>query len=42
MTILVVVNHARDWPFEIEGARVVTARQYLTGAAGPDNHSMLQ
>ena len=39
MTILVVVNHARDWPFEIEGARVVTARQYLTGAAGPDNHS---
>ena len=32
MTILVVVNHARDWPFEIEGARVVTARQYLTGA----------
>ena len=40
MTILVVVNHVRDWPFEIEGARVVTARQYLTGAAGPDNHSM--
>jgi glutathione synthase/RimK-type ligase-like ATP-grasp enzyme len=39
MTVLVVVNHARDWPFEIEGARVVTARQYLTGAAYTESQS---
>jgi len=39
MTILIVVNHARDWPFDIEGARVVTARDYLTDPAYADNHS---
>ena len=39
MTVLVVVNHARDWPFEIEGARVVTARQYLTGAVYTESQS---
>ena len=33
MNILFVVNHPRDWPFEIEGARVVTAREYLTDPA---------
>jgi glutathione synthase/RimK-type ligase-like ATP-grasp enzyme len=30
MNILFIVNHARDWPFDIEGARVVSAREYLT------------
>ena len=39
MTILIVVNHVRDWPFDIEGARVVTARDYLTDPAYADNHS---
>ena len=39
MTILIVVNHARDWPFDIDGARVVTARDYLTDPAYADNHS---
>jgi hypothetical protein len=39
MNILVVVNHARDWPFEIDGARVVTARDYLTDPAYAENQS---
>jgi glutathione synthase/RimK-type ligase-like ATP-grasp enzyme len=33
MNVLVVVNHPRDWPFAIEGTRVVSAREYLTDAA---------
>jgi len=33
MTVLVVVHHPRDWPFEIAGTRVVTARDYLTDPA---------
>jgi glutathione synthase/RimK-type ligase-like ATP-grasp enzyme len=33
MNHLFVVNHPRDWPFDIEGVRVVTAREYLTDPA---------
>jgi glutathione synthase/RimK-type ligase-like ATP-grasp enzyme len=39
MTVLVVVNHRRDWPFEIAGTRVVTAREYLTDPAYSENQS---
>ncbi|HEY3461630.1 MAG TPA: RimK family protein [Casimicrobiaceae bacterium] len=39
MGILVVVNHPRDWPLDIEGMRVVTARDYLTDPAYSENHS---
>jgi len=39
MTILVVVNHPRDWPFEIAGTRVVTARDYLTDPAYSETQS---
>jgi glutathione synthase/RimK-type ligase-like ATP-grasp enzyme len=33
MNVCFVVNHARDWPFAIDGVRVVTAREYLTDPA---------
>jgi len=39
MGILVVVNHPRDWPFDIEGMRVVTARDYLTDPAYSESHA---
>jgi glutathione synthase/RimK-type ligase-like ATP-grasp enzyme len=39
MSILFVVNHPRDWPFEIEGTRIVTARDYLTDPAYSESHS---
>ncbi len=39
MTILVVVSHPRDWPFEIAGTRVVTARDYLTDPAYSETQS---
>ena len=39
MTILVVVNHPRDWPFEITGTRIVTARDYLTDPAYSETQS---
>jgi len=39
MTTLVVVNHPRDWPFEISGMRIVTARDYLTDPAYSENQS---
>jgi glutathione synthase/RimK-type ligase-like ATP-grasp enzyme len=39
MGTLVVVNHPRDWPFEIEGMRIVTARDYLTDPAYTENQS---
>src|SRR5690349_12326495 len=39
MTVLVVVHHPRDWPFEIAGTRVVTARDYLTDPAYSENQS---
>jgi glutathione synthase/RimK-type ligase-like ATP-grasp enzyme len=39
MTMLVVVNHPRDWPYEIEGMRIVTARDYLTDPAYSENQS---
>ncbi|HSU44728.1 MAG TPA: RimK-like ATPgrasp N-terminal domain-containing protein, partial [Casimicrobiaceae bacterium] len=39
MTLLVVVNHPRDWPFEIAGTRIVTARDYLTDPAYSENQS---
>ena len=31
--VLIVVNHARDWPNEVPGATVISAREYLTDAA---------
>lgn len=31
METLVVVTHAGDWPLRLEGTRLVTAKQYLTG-----------
>src|SRR5258706_3212567 len=33
MNVLFVVNHRRDWPGEIPGASIVSAREYLTDAA---------
>src|SRR5690348_1374072 len=39
MSVLVVVNHPRDWPFEIAGTRIVTARDYLTDPAYSENQS---
>jgi glutathione synthase/RimK-type ligase-like ATP-grasp enzyme len=39
MTLLVVVHHPRDWPFDIPGARVVTARDYLTDPAYSESQS---
>ena len=39
MTVLVVVHHPRDWPFEIPGTRVVTARDYLTDPAYSESQS---
>ena len=39
MTILVVVSHPRDWPFEIAGMRIVTARDYLTDPAYSESPS---
>jgi glutathione synthase/RimK-type ligase-like ATP-grasp enzyme len=39
MTTLVVVNHPRDWPFEIAGMRIVTARDYLTDPVYSENPS---
>ena len=39
MNVVFVVNHPRDWPFEIEGARVVSAREYLTDPAWSDVQS---
>ena len=33
MNVLVVVNNARDWPCEVPGATVISAREYLTDAA---------
>jgi len=39
MSVLAVVNHPRDWPFEIAGMRIVTARDYLTDPAYSENHS---
>lgn len=39
MSVLLVVNHPRDWPFDIEGMRIVSAREYLTNPAYSENHS---
>jgi glutathione synthase/RimK-type ligase-like ATP-grasp enzyme len=39
MNVVFVVNHARDWPFPIDGARVVSAREYLTDPAWSDVQS---
>jgi glutathione synthase/RimK-type ligase-like ATP-grasp enzyme len=39
MTTLVVVNHPRDWPFDIAGMQVVTAGEYLGDPAYGDNPS---
>ena len=37
MNVLLVVNHPRDWPFETDGARTVSARDYLTDPAYGEN-----
>src|SRR5690349_19774861 len=37
MNLLIVVNHPRDFPFEVAGARTVTARDYLTDPAYGEN-----
>ena len=39
METLVVVTQAGDWPLQLEGARLVTAKQYLTDPefTDPDN-----
>jgi len=34
MNVLIVVNHRRDWPNDVAGATVISAREYLTDAAG--------
>jgi glutathione synthase/RimK-type ligase-like ATP-grasp enzyme len=34
MNVLIVVNQRRDWPGEIPGATIISAREYLTDAAG--------
>ncbi|HTL76491.1 MAG TPA: RimK family protein [Casimicrobiaceae bacterium] len=39
MTVLVVVHHPRDWPFEIAGTRVVTAREYLSDPTYSESQS---
>ena len=39
MNIHFVVNHARDWPFAIDGVRVLTAREYLTDPAYAEHAS---
>src|SRR5437879_3504186 len=37
MRVLFVVDRAQQWPFEIPGSSVVTARAYLTEAAYADH-----
>lgn len=37
MRVLIVVDRAQQWPFEIPGSSVVTARAYLTEPAYADN-----
>jgi glutathione synthase/RimK-type ligase-like ATP-grasp enzyme len=37
MNVFLVVNHQRDWPVEIPGANVVSAREYLTDPAYSKN-----
>jgi glutathione synthase/RimK-type ligase-like ATP-grasp enzyme len=39
MSVLFVVNHARDWPFDIEGTRVISARDYLVNPAYSEQSS---
>ena len=39
MNVYFVVNHARDWPHEIDGVRVLTAREYLTDPAYAEHQS---
>ncbi len=38
MNAILVVNHERDWPVEVPGLIVVSARKYLSGAAYSENH----
>jgi glutathione synthase/RimK-type ligase-like ATP-grasp enzyme len=37
MNVFLVVNHQRDWPVDIPGASVISARQYLTDPAYSEN-----
>ncbi|TMG83126.1 MAG: RimK family alpha-L-glutamate ligase, partial [Betaproteobacteria bacterium] len=37
MNVFLVVNHKRDWPVEVPGANVVSAREYLTDPAYSEN-----
>lgn len=36
MTILVVVNNVREWPLDVQGVSVVSAREYLTDSSFGD------
>jgi glutathione synthase/RimK-type ligase-like ATP-grasp enzyme len=38
MNAILVVNHERDWPGEVRGVSVVSARRYLTDPAYSENH----
>lgn len=40
MSILIVVDNPRDWPLEIPGVSVVSARAYLGDPAYGDDHSV--
>ena len=37
MNVFLVVNHQRDWPVDIPGASVISARKYLTDPAYSEN-----
>jgi len=40
MSILIVVDNPRDWPLDIPGVSVVSARAYLTDPAFGEDHSV--
>ncbi|HMA11803.1 MAG TPA: RimK-like ATPgrasp N-terminal domain-containing protein, partial [Steroidobacteraceae bacterium] len=40
MSILIVVDNPRDWPLDIPGVAVVSARAYLTDPAYGEGHSV--
>ena len=40
MSILIVVDNPRDWPLDIPGVSVVSARAYLTDPAYGEGHSV--
>ncbi|HYP68847.1 MAG TPA: RimK family protein [Thiobacillaceae bacterium] len=40
MSVLIVVDNPKDWPLQIPGVAVVSARAYLTEPEHGDNHSV--